>query len=232
MQLSVIIPAHNEAENIAELIKKIERELDFAHELIVVNDHSLDSTKELVRKLMQEYTSLRLLDNNLNKGLANALKTGFRQAKGDVVIPIMGDLCDDLATVRLMLREIEKGFDIVCGSRYIKNGARIGGSRLKGFLSFLGGWSIHYLFGLPIHDIANAFKMYRKKVLDAIEIKTHGFEVSMEITLKAFYLGFKIAEVPTIWKERERGQSSFKVLRQLPAYLRLYFWALGRKCKG
>jgi hypothetical protein len=84
------------------------------------------------------------------------------------------------------------------------------------------GWSLYYLLGLPTHDVANAFKMYRKKVIDSINIQSKGFEISMEIPLKAYYLGFKITEVPTVWKERTKGKSSFRMLKLFPAYLKLY----------
>ncbi len=160
------------------------------------------------------------------KGFANAIKFGFSQVENELVIPVMGDLCDDLGTIDRMLVKIEQGYDVVCGARYIKGGARIGGSKTKGFLSSLAGWSLYYLLGIPTHDIANAFKMYRKKVLDSINIESTGFEISMEIPLKAYYLGFKITEIPTVWKEREKGKTSFRMFKLLPRYLKLYLWGI------
>jgi hypothetical protein len=81
---------------------------------------------------------------------------------------------------------------------------------------------------VPTHDIANAFKMYRKKVIDSLDLRSKGFEISMEIPLKAYYLGFKMTEVPTVWRERTKGKSSFKIASILPDYLKLYFWAVGK----
>lgn len=229
MKLSVVVPAHNEQENIAEVINKIEESLDIEHGLIVVNDNSTDGTVEIVERLSRQYDNIRLVHNKLENGFANALKTGFSNANTDIVIPIMADLCDDITTIPMMLVKIKDGYDVVCGCRYAKGGARLGGSKLKGFLSGLGGLSIHYLLGIPTHDVANAFKMYRKKVIDSIDIKATGFEISMEITLKAYYSGFKITEVPTVWRERTRGKSSFKVLKLLPDYLKLYMWAIYKR---
>ncbi|MBU2258143.1 MAG: glycosyltransferase family 2 protein, partial [Candidatus Omnitrophica bacterium] len=189
MKLAIIVPAHNEAENILETITRIEDSLaDIDYELIVVNDHSLDRTAEIVGKLCSKYSNLRLVDNKLDIGFANALITGLKNFDAEAVIPIMGDLCDDLSTLPKMIDKINQGFDIVCGSRYIIGGRRIGGSKIKGVLSYFAGWSIHYLLGLPTHDIANAFKMYRRKVIQAIDIKARGFEISMEMPLKAYYL--------------------------------------------
>lgn len=226
MKLSIVIPAHNEEDNIADVINKIENTLDIPHELIVVNDHSADKTPGLVRRLSERYSNLRLVENLDKKGFVNAMRTGFANVKTEFVVPVMADLCDDLSGIAEMFKKINEGYDVVCGSRYLKGGARLGGSRLKGFLSCLIGKSLHYLLGLPTYDIANAFKMYRKKVIDSINIKSKGFEISMEIPLKAYYLGFKITEVPTVWKERYRGKSSFRMLKLFPSYLKLYIWAI------
>ncbi|MFH1441850.1 MAG: glycosyltransferase [Candidatus Omnitrophota bacterium] len=226
MKLSIIVPAHNEENNITDLIRKIAAAIDIPHELIIVNDHSQDNTSDLVKSLSKEFINLRLIENTLEKGFANAIKTGFNNARNEVIIPIMGDLCDDLTTVKKMFEKINAGFDVVCGSRYIKGGARIGGSKFKAFLSNLAGKSLYWLLGIPTHDIANAFKMYKKEVLDKITLQSKGFEISMEIPLKAYYAGFKITEVPTTWNERTKGKSSFKILKLLPNYLKLYTWAL------
>ncbi len=229
MKLSIVVPAHNEEENIAEVIKRIENSVLIDHELIIVNDHSRDKTVESVLKLSKECSNLRLVENTGDPGFANAIKTGFMNIKTDVVVPVMGDLCDDLNTISEMLKRINEGFDVVCGSRYINGGARLGGSRLKGFFSCAVGKSLSLLLGIPTHDIANAFKMYKKKVLDSIDIDAKGFEISMEIPLKAYYLGFKITEVPTVWRERTKGKSSFKMFKLFPAYLKFYLWAIKKR---
>ncbi|MDD5155740.1 MAG: glycosyltransferase [Candidatus Omnitrophica bacterium] len=226
MKLSIVVPAHNEQDNIANVIERIERSLSFDYELVIVDDNSTDETAELVQGLSRKYGNIKLVHNKSGKGFANALKTGFSKVSTDIVIPVMADLCDDLDSIPLMLDKLNQGYDIVCGSRYIKGGARLGGSKVKGFLSFCAGRSLSFLLGLPTHDIANAFKMYRKKVIDSIDVKSEAFEISMEIPLKAYYSGFKIAEIPTVWKERARGQSNFRVLKLLPAYIKLYIWAV------
>ncbi len=227
MKLAIIVPAHNEEENILETITRIEDSVvNIDYELIVVNDHSQDRTAEIVSSLCSKYSNLRLVENNRDKGFANALRTGFKNFNAEAVIPIMGDLCDDLSTIPKMLEKLDHGFDIVCGSRYIRGGRRIGGSKIKGVLSCFAGWSIHCLLGLPTHDIANAFKVYRSEVIDSIDIKACGFEISMEIPLKGYFQGFKMTEVPTAWKERARGESNFNIFKLLPKYIKLYIWAI------
>jgi len=226
MRLSIIVPAHNEQDNIVDIINRIEQSIDITHELVVVNDHSIDKTVESVNKLSKVYNNIRLVENKLDQGFANTIKTGFKNITGEVVVLIMADLCDDLSTVKRMFDKINEGYDIVCGCRYIKGGLRRGGSRIKGFFSSFVGCSLYYLLRLPTHDIANAFKMYRKKVLDNIDINSKSFEISMEIPLKAYYLGFKITEVPTVWRERKKGKSSFKMFKLFPNYLKIYSWAI------
>jgi len=227
MKLSVVVPAHNEEENIVEVISSIEDSLTgIEHELVVVNDHSQDKTAELTAGLAARYNNVRPVENRNACGFANALKTGFAAADGEAVIPVMADLCDDLSTIKKMLEKMDEGYDIVCGSRYIEGGTRLGGSKLKGFLSSLAGHSLYWLLGIPTHDIANAFKIYKRRVLDAINIEASGFEISMEIPLKAFYLGFKITELPTVWRERQKGKSSFKMFKLLPRYLNFYLRAI------
>ncbi len=229
MKLTVVIPVHNEEENILDVISKIEADLILPFELIVVNDHCIDKTSSIVTDLAAKYNNISLIDNKLEPGFANAIKTGLDNAKGEAIVPVMGDLCDDLKLIPVMLDKLSEGYDVVCGSRYIKGGARLGGSKLKGFLSAFAGWSLHKLLGIPTHDIANAFKIYRKEVIDNINIQAKGFEISMELPLKAYYAGFKITEIPTVWHERKKGKSSFKMFNLIPNYLKLYLWAIKKR---
>jgi glycosyltransferase involved in cell wall biosynthesis len=129
MKLSIIIPAHDEEENIADVIQKLEGSIALEHELVVVNDHSLDRTAQIVGRLADQYKNIRFVENKREKGFANAIKTGFENAAGDVVIPVMADLCDDLGTIPKLWEKINEGYDVACGCRYIKEGGRLGGSR-------------------------------------------------------------------------------------------------------
>ncbi len=232
MKLSIIVPAHNEEDNIADVVSSIEEGLDFPFELIIVNDHSSDRTPRIVAQLAGKYDNISLIDNVSTPGFANAIKAGLYRARAQAIVPVMGDLCDELKTIPAMLEKIEQGYDVVCGARYIKGGARIGGSRLKGFFSCFVGRSLALLAGIPTHDVANAFKMYRKKVIDSINIESNGFEISMEMALKAHFQGFKVTEVPTLWRERKKGRSSFKMFNLSPDYSRWYLWAIAKKLQG
>jgi glycosyltransferase involved in cell wall biosynthesis len=239
MNLSIIIPAHNEENSIEEVIKAIEQNVSVEHEIVVVNDHSSDKTTDIVERLAAQYrNNLSLVSNHNEPGFANALKSGFMQAKSDILVPVMADLCDDPDTINTMYKKILEGFDIVSGSRYIKGGKRLGGSRLKAFFSFFVGMISHLFFGVPTHDITNSFKMCRKNVISSITINAVSFEISMEITLKAYLKGFKITEIPTIWQDRTAGESKFNSFKVGPKYFKLFLWGFftylkkGFKCKS
>jgi dolichol-phosphate mannosyltransferase len=229
MDFSVIIPAHNEQASIAVVIRALEQGLRYVHEIVVVDDHSTDKTAEVVAGLSAEFKNLRLAQNFDSPGFANALKTGFRNAETDIVIPVMADLCDDPHTINKMYEKAQEGFDIVCGSRYMKGGKKIGGPAIKSFCSRFVGVSLHSLIGIPTRDISNSFKLYRRKILEEIDITSSGFEISAEIPLKAYFLGYKITEIPTTWLNRKEGKSKFGIFKHGSRYLKLYLWALWKK---
>ena len=229
MKLSIVVPAYNEAENIAQVIRDIEEKVSVEHELVIVNDHSVDATADIVRQLLGDFKNLRLVENLDERGFSSALKTGFNNINTEIVVPVMADLCDDLTSIPMMLEKINAGYDIVCASRYIKGGARLGGPKIKAWLSCLSGWTLYYLIGIPSHDITNSFKMYRKKVIDSVKIQAKSFEISMEILLNGYYRGFRITEVPTVWKERTKGRSNFRVFRLVSNYLNFYLWAIAKR---
>lgn len=232
MRISLVIPAHNEEGVIAKTIKAIEEQVTLDYEIIVVNDHSSDNTGMVVKGLTGEFPNIRLVDNDREKGFANALKKGFSVSASEFVIPVMADLCDDPATIDEMYAKALGGYDIVCASRYMKGGTKLGGPAVQNFFSQFVGRSLKYLIGIGTSDISNSFKCYRRGLLDSIKIESKGFEISMEIPLKAFFAGFSITEVPTIWKGREIGKSKFYLFKVAPDYIKLYFWAIfGRKGK-
>lgn len=110
--------------------------------------------------------------------------------------------------------------DIVCGSRYMKGGRQIGGGFVKSTLSRCAGYSLRYLAGVPTHDATNSFKLYKKSFLSQQTIESSGgFELGLELVIKAFLQGYKIAEVPTVWRDRKNGRSHFQLVRWLPFYL-------------
>ncbi len=226
MDLTIVIPAYNEEAVIEDTLRDIGRKLAIPHQIIVVNDHSQDHTPDIVGRLAREFPNLRLVQNTGERGICRTLQTGWHSATTPVVVTMMADLCDDPATVPAMLERIEAGFDVCCGSRYMAGGCKHGGPALQSWFSQFVGWSLHRFIGLPTCDASNAFKMYRREVLTHMTIEDAGFASSLEIIVKAFLKNCKICEVPTTWRARTKGRSSFKVFKVARNYLRWYVWAL------
>lgn len=226
--LSVVCPVYNEADNIGPLLNELQRKVTTPMEVLLVYDREDDTTLPVARDLVPHYPfEIRLVKNRFGTGALNAIKTGFLEARQEAVLVTMADLSDDLVVVDEMYRlVISEGFDIVCGSRYMPGGKQIGGPRLKKILSRLAGVSLHTFVGLPIHDVTNSFKMYKREFLSKTPIEsTGGFEVGIEMVVKAFVNGKRITEVPTTWTSRVTGKSRFRLWQWLPKYFRWYGYA-------
>lgn len=227
--LSIIVPVYNEGENIRRLLDEIKTKIGSpVNEVLVVYDFEEDDTVPVVRRAAPRYPfPIRLVRNAWGRGALNAIRTGFLKAPGPMVLVCMADLSDDLIVVPNMLERMREGFDVVCGSRYMRGGRQNNGPLLKRTLSRIAGLSLHFLTGVPTHDITNSFKMYRKNLLDRLTIEsTGGFEIGMEIVVKTFAMGGRIAEVPSTWTDRSAGVSRFRLWKWMPNYLRWYWFAV------
>jgi glycosyltransferase involved in cell wall biosynthesis len=223
-ELTIVIPVYNEAGNIKTAIDRIEEQVFLPHEIAIVYDRDEDTTVPVVLEIKDNYrNAINLVKNKYGRGVLNAIKTGMEEASTEFVIVTMADLSDPPEVMNAMLAKAKEGADLVCASRYMKGGKQIGGPFLKGLFSRMAGLSLHGLTRIPTHDISNSFKMYRKSMLDAITIESKGgFEIGMEITVKAYIAGYKITEVPTSWSDRTDGESNFKLWAWLPNYLHWY----------
>jgi dolichol-phosphate mannosyltransferase len=230
--LGVIIPVYNEGANIEATLLAIEQKIHTPHRIYIVYDFDEDNTLPVAKKMQQQGLPIELLKNPI-RGVANAIKTGLRKAGGDYLLVTMADLSDDYSVVDQMCQLMSQGYDLICGSRYMKGGKQIGGPFFKKLLSRTAGVSLRYITSLPVHDATNSFKLYKKSMLDKIDIQSeNGFEIGMEIVVKAHFSGYKVTEVPCVWTDRQAGQSRFRILKGLPKYLRWYFYALKKTfCK-
>jgi len=225
--INIVIPVYNEGENIRDTLSEIENKVKTAHKIFIIYDFEQDNTLPVVKNLMQKQKNISLLKNKFGRGALNAIQTGFESIDDGVILVAMADLSDDIGKIDEMFKRINEGYDIVCGSRYMKGGKQIGGQRFKKLLSRLAGVSLHYVTGIPTHDVTNSFKMYTKEVLNSTKIESDGgFELGMEIVIKAFLKGYKITEVPSIWQDREGGESRFKLWKWLPKYMHWYLFAI------
>jgi len=222
---SVVVPVYNEAENIGPFCAAALAHLPAAFELLVCYDFDGDTTLPALAALPadQKPADVRLVRNDLGRGVRYAIDAGMRAARAPVVVVAMADLSDDFPKVEEMVRRAEAGADVVCASRYMRGGQQLGGPRLKGLLSRTAGLTLHWFAGLPTHDPTNSFKAYRKDFLDRTPIEsTDGFTLSLELTVKAHFNGGRVEEVPATWHDRVAGRSRFQLRKWLPLYLRWY----------
>lgn len=226
-QLSIVIPVYNEGANFLPLWAAVRSQIRSEFIALVVYDFDEDDTVPVIKEVITRgENNLRLLKNQVHKGVVGAILTGFNAVESGPVLVVMADLSDDLRQVGSMLELYQRGYDIVVGSRYMPGGKIVGGPVLKQGLSRLAGLSLHWFRGIPTRDATNAFKIYDRQMLKSITIESRaGFELNLEITVKAFLAGYRITEIPATWRERNAGKSRFRLWTWLPKYLRWYFYA-------
>lgn len=229
--ISIIIPVYNEQENIRGVLDAIQREVKDPYRVLLIFDFDEDTTIAPAQSAAEDFQiDLRLIRNRYGKGAANAIRTGLEVADTEFMVVTMADGSDPPSVINRMVERARDGAHLVCASRYCKGGQQIGGPWLKKTLSRLAGVSLWYLTSLPVHDVTNSFKLYSKPVLDAVQIEsTGGFEIGMEVLVKAHFQGFRVDEVPTVWRDRSEGESRFQIIKWLPNYLRWYLYALGHQ---
>ncbi len=226
--LDIVVPVYNEDKGILRLFEEIEREIKTDKRVVIVYDFDGDTTVPVVREHQHDYSySIDLVLNTLGRGALNAIKMGMRTATAEMVLVIMADSSDKLDVVDSMCAMMDQGYDLVCGSRYMKGGKQNGGPFLKSLFSRTAGLTLHLLTRIPTHDCTNSFKLYRRSMLENIEIESNGgFEIGLEILVKAYVAGYRIGEVPSEWFDREDGESNFHMWKWMPSYLHWYWYCV------
>lgn len=229
--LDIVVPVYNEEKGILRLLDEIQREIHTPKRVLVVYDFEGDTTLPVLKVHQGSYSfGIVLVKNQLGSGALKAIVTGMRCATAGMVLVMMADSSDRLDVVDKMCAYMAQGYDLVCGSRYMKGGRQQGAPFIKSLFSRVAGVSLHLLTGIPTHDCTNSFKLYRRSMLEQIKVEsTGGFEIGLEITVKAYVGGYRITEVPSEWYEREDGESNFHMWKWLPHYLHWYFYCIRKK---
>jgi len=221
--VSVVMPVYSEGEAVEPVLRRLSTTVQTPHELVVVWDFDEDTTVPVVARLSTEIPALRGLRNELGPGVLNAMKAGIADARGTYVLISMADGSDEPAIIDGMVELARSGAEVVAASRYMKGGRQVGGPPLKRLMSRAAGLSLHWFAGVPTHDPTNNFKLYSRRFLESVRIESRaGFELALELTVKATLAGRRVAEVPTTWRDRTAGHSNFKLRAWLPHYLRWY----------
>ncbi|MBI4436387.1 MAG: methyltransferase domain-containing protein [Candidatus Omnitrophica bacterium] len=238
MRLSVVIPIHNEEEQIERVVTALSQTLSsegIDHEMVAVNDNSQDRTPLILSELSRKIPQIRIVTRKPPAGLGRAIREGLLHVTGDVIVIFMGDDSDSPDDVVRYLRKIEEGIDCVFGSRFVRGGFVKDYPFLKLLVNRLANFFIQCLFFVPENDITNAFKAYRKEVIDAVQpLEAEHFNITVEIPLKAINRGFSRAVIPIQWYGRRSGVSklTLRVMGRRYLYTVLKAWLEKTLLKG
>jgi dolichol-phosphate mannosyltransferase len=229
-RVSVIIPAYNEGADIIPVLDRVFESVRLPAEVLVVVDTSDDTTVPVIEEYAQKEPRLRCLVNTYGRGPANAIRYGIEAAVAPVAVVTMADGCDDARQIDDLVRLVERGVAVAAASRYMAGGQQVGGPYLKGTLSRLAGRSLRLLAHVGTRDATNSFKAYSTDFVRQVGIDSRdGFEIGIELTAKARRMRLPVAEIPTVWLDRQAGVSNFRVAGWIPKYLRWYRFAFGPK---
>lgn len=218
---SILIPAHNEERNIGptiEAVAKVLRREQIPFEILVVNDNSTDATAAVVTEMRQDFPEVRLVDNVRPGGLGRAIRFGLQHYRGEAVAIVMADQSDNPEDVATCYRKMEEGYDCAFGSRFIPGSSVSDYPRIKLVFNRLGNTLIRLMFLTRHNDLTNAFKCYRRHVIDDISpLHACHFNITIEMSLSALIRRYSIAVFPIRWSGRNWGVSNLRI------------WVMGRR---
>lgn len=229
--LTIIIPACNEEENLEPTVEELEKTLAselVPHEILIVDDNSVDGTRASADRLAAHFPTVRVISRTRLGGFGRAVRAGLGEFRGDVVALVMADQSDSPRDVVRCYRKIEEGYDCVFGSRF-RSGTRVTNyPRRKLVVNRLVNKLLQILFWTRFNDLTNAFKMYRREVvLECGPYSSSHFNITIELSLSALIHRYHIAEIPIDWAGRTWGASSLSIRqmgrRYLSVLLKLFF---------
>jgi dolichol-phosphate mannosyltransferase len=228
--LSVVIPARDEEGCIASTVKHLHLELALhgvPHEIVVVDDGSSDRTWPILEEIRAEIPELHPVQNNGLHGFGRAIICGLDAMRGDAVVIMMADESDDARDVVCYWQELNKGYDCVFGSRFIKGGGVVGYPFVKLMINRMANAFLKLMFRIKLNDTTNAFKAYRRQVIEGCRplISPH-FNLTVELPLKAIVRGFSWTVVPITWRNRRTGVAKLKIKEMGSRYvfICMYVW--------
>jgi dolichol-phosphate mannosyltransferase len=227
-RVSVVVPARNESKDIVPVLDRLFESVRLPCEVLIVVDSEDDTTIPVVEEYALKEPRIRCLVNSYGRGPANAIRFGIDAAVAPVAVVTMADGCDDPRQIDELARLVDRGVAVAAASRYMPGGQQVGGPVLKGLLSKTAGRSLRVLAHIGTRDATNSFKAYSTDFVRAVGIDSRdGFGIGIELTAKAKRMRMPVAEIPTIWLDRQAGMSNFKVAKWIPGYLRWYRFAFG-----
>jgi len=226
---SIVIPAYNEEDSITPTVESISQTLEkegINYEILVVNDNSLDRTEAVLQELGTQNNKVRYINNYYPNGFGFAVRCGLENFSGDAVAIVMADSSDSPENIIDYYYKLQEGYDCVFGSRFIRGGKVIDYPAHKLIVNRLANAFIQVLFGMKFNDTTNAFKAYRKEVIEGISpLLSHHFNLTVEIPLKAIVRGYSYTVIPITWQNRAAGISKLKLKEMGSRYLFIVLYA-------
>jgi dolichol-phosphate mannosyltransferase len=216
MKLSIVLPAYNEEGSIRETINTLYSKLkaeNINHEILVVNDKSNDNTFSILTELKKSIPTLVFHTNNGPNGFGYAIRYGLERYQGDCVAIMMADLSDDPDDLVLFYKRLLVGdVDCVFGSRFIKGGKLVDYPLVKLIINRIANFVIQILIGIKYNDATNAFKLYKRNVINGISpLLAPHFNLTIELSLKSIIRGYSYDVLPNKWYNRKEGESKLKI---------------------
>ena len=226
-QLDIVIPVYNEGGNILSTLRGLAREMKTPARVLICYDFEQDDTIPAVRDNANAWFGLDVsFVRNHGRGAHAAVMAGFAASTAPIVVVYPADDDFNAGIIDWMVALVRDGSDIVCASRFMPGGTMEGCPWLKAVLVRTAAFTLHHFAALPTRDPTSGFRMFSRRVIERIKVESNeGFCYSIELLVKAHRLGWRIAEVPALWFERQRGSSRFRVLKWLPAYLKWFRYA-------
>jgi dolichol-phosphate mannosyltransferase len=216
----LILPTYDEAENIEAIVEaaraQLERAAPGAHRILVVDDDSPDGTGAIADRLAAEHEAVEVLHRTVREGLGPAYLAGFARAlEGGAayVIEMDADFSHDPADLPRLLAAATDA-DVVLGSRYVAGGSVSDWGRVRRLVSRGGSWYARCVLGLPVRDLTGGFKCIRREVLEAIDlpsVRSRGYAFQVELTHRAVRAGFRVVELPIVFRDRQLGRSKMSI---------------------
>jgi dolichol-phosphate mannosyltransferase len=227
---SVVIPARDEEESLPSTVEDIVTTFNAAgvpHEIVVVDDGSRDRTWAVLQELKTKFPTLAPVQNTGQNGFGRAVVRGLDAARGDAVVVMMADASDSPHDAVQYWRLLNDGYDCAFGSRFVDGGEVVDYPRVKLFVNRLANALVRIGFNIPLNDTTNAFKAYRRTVIDGCRpfLAPH-FNLTVEMPLKAIVRGFSFAVIPISWRNRKFGVAKLKIKEMGSRYFFIcaYVW--------
>ncbi|MCO8123267.1 glycosyltransferase family 2 protein [Stieleria sp. TO1_6] len=223
-QLSIVIPAYNEQENIGpcldELMTMLVDQSGIDTEVIVVNDNSSDQTESVVLSRKARWPTIRLVRRQPPGGFGRAIRSGLQFVRGEVVVIYMADRSDHPIDAKRYFEAIHEGYDCVFGSRFIRGSSVKHYPRVKLWVNRIVNKAIQWMFWTRMNDLTNAFKAYRRDVIEHCgPYRACHFNITLEMSLSALISGYRIKEIPIQWEGRTWGSSNLRMREMGRRYL-------------